>query len=162
MSTRHSIAARRSATAALALAAWVLAAGVPLPALAQAATPQRAADATLFHELGGSAGIAALMQDLVVRLKADTRLAPFFEKTNMAELAKQLSDQVCAIAGGPCEYRGAPMKLAHADFEIRRGDFNALVEVLQQSMDARGIAFAAQNRLLARLAPMHRDIVNVQ
>jgi hemoglobin len=37
-----------------------------------------------------------------------------------------------------------------------------LVEVLQQAMDAQGIAFGVQNRLLARLAPMHRDIVNVK
>ncbi|MEP6740378.1 MAG: group 1 truncated hemoglobin, partial [Caldimonas sp.] len=28
-------------------------------------------------------------------------------------------------------------------------------------MDASGISFADQNRLLARLAPMHRDVVNV-
>jgi hemoglobin len=27
-------------------------------------------------------------------------------------------------------------------------------------MDAQGIPFSAQNKLLARLAPMHRDIVN--
>ena len=27
-------------------------------------------------------------------------------------------------------------------------------------MDARGIAFSTQNQLLARLAPMHREIVN--
>ena len=36
------------------------------------------------------------------------------------------------------------------------------VEVLQQSMAAKGIPFAAQNRtlaLLALLAPMHRDII---
>jgi hemoglobin len=52
------------------------------------------------------------------------------------------------------------MKSVHADFEIRKGDFNALVEVLQQAMDAQGIAFTAQNRMLARLAPMHRDIIN--
>jgi hemoglobin len=27
-------------------------------------------------------------------------------------------------------------------------------------MDARGIAFTTQNKLLAKLAPMHRDIIN--
>jgi hemoglobin len=44
--------------------------------------------------------------------------------------------------------------------DITRGDFNALVEVLQDTMDAQGIEFREQNRLLARLAPMHRDIIN--
>jgi hemoglobin len=34
------------------------------------------------------------------------------------------------------------------------------VEVLQDTMDAQGIPFVAQNRLLAKLAPMHRQIIN--
>ena len=51
------------------------------------------------------------------------------------------------------------MKLAHQDLDISRQDFNALVELLQQAMDARGISFAAQNGMLARLAPLHREIV---
>jgi hemoglobin len=51
------------------------------------------------------------------------------------------------------------MKDAHADLKITRADFNALVEVLQQAMDARSIPFTRQNQLLALLAPMHRDIV---
>ena len=37
-----------------------------------------------------------------------------------------------------------------------------LVEQLQASMAAKGIAFADQNRMLALLAPMHRDIVSTR
>jgi hemoglobin len=51
------------------------------------------------------------------------------------------------------------MKAAHGDTEVTRAHFNALVEVLQQTMAARGIAFQRQNQMLALLAPMHRDIV---
>ena len=54
------------------------------------------------------------------------------------------------------------MKTAHASLKITKGDFNALVEVLQQSMDAQGIAFTTQNQLLALLAPMHRDVITVR
>jgi hemoglobin len=46
--------------------------------------------------------------------------------------------------------------------DITKGNFNALVEVLQTSMDAKKIPFSAQNRLLAQLAPMHRDIITVK
>jgi hemoglobin len=53
------------------------------------------------------------------------------------------------------------MKRTHAGMDINAANFNALVEVLQESMDARGIAFSDQNRLLAKLAPMHREIINV-
>ena len=99
---------------------------------------------------------------MVPRLKTDSRLAPFFEKTNLDELARHLTDQVCLVAGGPCKYEGVDMKTAHADFDIRPRDFNALVEVLQLGMERRGLPFPVQNRLLARLAPMHRDVITLR
>lgn len=70
-----------------------------------------------------------------------------------------LSDQFCQLSGGPCKYEGADMKSAHADMGIRKHEFHALVEDLQAAMDARGIPYAQQNRLLALLAPMHRDVI---
>jgi hemoglobin len=73
-----------------------------------------------------------------------------------------LVDQFCVTLGGPCVYKGADMKSSHANLDITKGDFNALVEVLQAAMDAQGIPYAAQNRLLALLAPMHRDVITVQ
>ena len=99
------------------------------------------------------------MDDFVLRLKADKRTAPFFEKSNLSELARGLTEQLCMLSGGPCKYTGASMKKVHDDLDIRRRDFNALVEVLQDTMDAKGIPFSAQNRMLALLAPMHRDVV---
>ncbi len=117
------------------------------------------ANDSVYQAWGGKAGIRAVMDDFVPRLVADPRTAPFFKDVNRENLTKQLTEQLCQEAGGPCTYQGAPMKLVHQDLEIRRRDFNALVEILQQSMDAKGIPFAAQNGMLARLAPMHREIV---
>jgi len=118
--------------------------------------------AGLYQAFGEQAGIRALMDDFVVRLKADARIGEQFKDTNLTNLAKQLGDQVCQLSGGPCVYKGPNMKDAHASMDINRGHFNALVEVLQQSMDARGIPFTRQNQLLALLAPMHRDVVTVK
>ena len=115
----------------------------------------------LFIALGGEAGIARLMDDFVPRLAADPRIGPSFAETNLRELKKQLADQFCVVSGGPCTYEGATMKDAHAALKISKADFHRLVELLQLSMDAREIGFADQNRLLARLAPMHRDVITV-
>ena len=120
-----------------------------------------AVDDTLFRALGAQPGIAAIVDDFVPRLVADPRMSEFFKKANQAHLKQMLSEQFCVVSGGPCVYTGLPMKTAHQDMDISKGDFNALVEVLQASMDAQHLPFATQNRLLARLAPMHRDIVNV-
>jgi len=130
----------------------------PEPAASAAAAT---ADDTLFRALGAQAGIDRIVDDFVPRLVADPRTREFFKKANREHLKQMLSQQFCVVSGGPCVYTGLPMKTAHQDMDISKGDFNALVEVLQASMDAQQVPFATQNRLLARLAPMHRDIVNV-
>ena len=136
---------------------------LPLLLATLAAAPARAAgDDALFQALGGRAGIAAIVAGFVPRLTADPRTAPFFEKTDLAHLKESLAAQFCEVSGGPCTYEGPSMEVAHRDFEISRAHFNALVEDLQAAMDERGVPFAVQNRLLARLAPMHRDVVTVR
>jgi hemoglobin len=52
------------------------------------------------------------------------------------------------------------MAESHAALAVTEAHFNALVEDLVDAMEARGIPRRAQNRLLRRLAPMHRDIVS--
>ena len=118
-----------------------------------------AASDTLYKAFGEKPGIAQLMDDFVNRLVVDPRIGHMFQKTKPANLKEQLTDQVCQASGGPCKYEGNPMKSGHADLGITKADFNALVEVLQTSMDAKGITFRSQNQLLALLAPMHRDII---
>ena len=144
-------------------ALWLLTAS---PAHAQSTAPAASAstapaDDTLFRALGSQPGIDRIVGDFVPRLVADPRTGEFFKKTNQEHLKLMLAQQFCVVSGGDCVYTGIPMKLAHHDMDISKGDFDALVEVLQASMDAQGVPFSTQNQLLARLAPMHRDIVNV-
>lgn len=127
-----------------------------LPALAQSAAP-----AGLYQALGEKPGIDRLVDDFVNRAVKDPRIGAHFKDTKPAALKESLADQFCQLSGGPCKYEGADMKSAHADMQINKGHFHALVEVLQSAMDAQGIPFSQQNRLLALLAPMHRDIITV-
>ncbi len=129
---------------------------VAVDALAQ--TPS---DDALYMKLGGQSGLVSLMDDFMARLVADPRMNPFFKDVDQKHLKEQLVAQFCEVSGGPCRRNGPDMKAAHSNFDIGKTDFNALVEVLQQSMDAKSIGFSTQNQLLAKLAPMHRDIVNV-
>ena len=116
-------------------------------------------DDSLYQAWGRKAGIRAVMEDFFIRLQADARTGPFFLKANREHLVTQLTEQLCQASGGPCTYEDAPMGPVHESMNIGKGDFNALVAVLQQSMESKGIPFPAQNGMLARLAPLHRDIV---
>ena len=142
-----------SARATLFGAVLAASAAFTQPALAQT-------DDTLYQQLGGQSGLVTLMEDFMTRLLADKRMGLFFKDVDHKHVKAQLVAQFCEVSGGPCKLKGPDMKKAHAGMDVTKGDFNALVEVLQQSMDAQGIGFGTQNKLLARLAPMHREIIN--
>ena len=144
---------------AIALSGLLAAPAFAQTAAAQAAATAAAAPAGLYQALGEKPGITRLMDDFVNRVVKDPRIGGHFKDTKPAALKESLTDQICQLSGGPCKYEGADMKSAHADMDINKGHFNALVEVLQSAMDAQGIPFAQQNRLLALLAPMHRDVI---
>ena len=134
-------------------AATVLFAGASL------AQTMAAKDDQLYKAFGEKAGLVSLMDDFMVRLLADARTGPHFQPSNQQRVKEQLVDQLCSLSGGPCVYKGADMKSSHANLDIKKSDFHALVEVLQASMDAKGIAPLKQNEILSLLAPMHRDII---
>ncbi len=117
------------------------------------------ADADPLADFGGKDGIKTIVDDLETNYMRDVRLRPFFENVDRKRISQQLTIQFCALLGGGCTYTGANMKGVHRGLGITMEDFNALVEALQDAMDKNKVRFRAQNRLLAVLAPMHRDIV---
>ena len=115
---------------------------------------------TLYQQFGERPGIEALVEELLVRILEDPRINAGFAEVDLVNLNDRLIEQICVEVGGPCVYTGRTMAESHASLAVTEADFNALVEDLVDAMEARGIPRRAQNRLLRRLAPMHRDIVS--
>ena len=113
----------------------------------------------VLDQFGGEAGLTRLMDTFMAGLLADEKMGPFFANADQGRVKRQLVEQFCVILGGDCTYTGRDMKSSHAGLGIDRADFNRLVEVLQVAMDQHDVPFSAQNRLLAKLAPMHREVV---
>jgi hemoglobin len=111
---------------------------------------------TAFH---GRDGVARVVDDFVIRNQADPRIGDIFKGQDMVRLRRTLREQFCYILNGGCDYSGRSMKDAHRDVGLQTADMGALVENLQAAMRKEGIAFSAQNRFLAKLAPMKRDVV---
>lgn len=114
----------------------------------------------VLQDFGGMPGLVKLMDDFMAIMMADPRTKPFFENVDRVRVKRELAEQFCVILGGDCTYTGRDMVKTHADLAIDRADFNALVEDLQIAMNRRDIPFRSQNKLLAILAPMHREIIN--
>jgi len=134
---------------------------IVLPALLLAAAfslPVRAED-TLYARLGGREGITRIVDGMVALYQADPRIKDDFDNINFDRLKARLSDFLCQVAGGPCTYRGRSMAASHKGLHLTQAKFNAVAEDLQTAMEQAGVSYWTQNRLLARLAPMQRDIV---
>jgi len=116
------------------------------------------ADDSLYRTFGEKPGLVKITDDLYANLLADPRTAPYFENAPIRRIKEKLVEQFCVLLGGPCIYTGRTMKRSHEGQNIDRAAFDALVENLQKAMDKNGVPFHSQNRLLAKLAPMYRDI----
>lgn len=118
-----------------------------------------APDEQILAPFGGYAGLGRLTADFVERVQKHPRIGRFFTEADTERLSAMLSDQFCDVLGAGCKYSGKSMQAVHRGLSIGTADFNALVETLQEALDAAHVPPAQQNRLLARLAPMHRDVV---
>ncbi len=137
-----------------------------LPALAEVTEGTRSASlgntpmegTETFIAFGGKEGLVKIMDDFMIGLVADPRTKPFFDNNKQTFIKAMLVDQMCELMNGGCKYVGRDMKSSHANMKVNREGFNALVEQFQFAMDKHNVPFSAQNKLLAKLAPMYREI----
>lgn len=108
---------------------------------------------------GGREGIQAIAERTVDLSHADPRIGDIFVAHDMVRLKRTLGEQFCYLLNAGCDYTGRDMKTSHEDMGVTRKDMSALVENLQQAMREAEVPFAAQNKLLAKLAPMSEDVV---
>lgn len=126
------------------------------PANAGATPFSRTGMATAF---GGQDGIRRIIDRFVDLNTTDPRIEAIFKNQDLVRLRRTLFEQFCYLLDAGCTYTGRDMKTAHKDLGTTRADLNALVENLQRAMRENNVPFAAQNRLLAKLAPMDKDVV---
>ncbi len=114
---------------------------------------------SLYQQLGGPAGVAKLVDAIIIEVKADERIGELFAETETEYFRERLIEQICMVADGPCEYTGLPMAEAHSGMDISEREFNWFVEGVERAMSEAGLALPVQNRLLARLARMRAEVI---
>ncbi|WP_290654699.1 group 1 truncated hemoglobin [Idiomarina sp.] len=122
-------------------------------------TAPLAAGQSVYQQLGEKEGISAIVEEMLYRVGGDERIVHHFDGVDIVHVHEQITLQVCDVVGGPCEYKGETMQVSHEGMGVTHADFNALVEHLIAAMEKHEVPVAAQNQLLAALAPMYEDIV---
>lgn len=108
---------------------------------------------------GGREGIQRIADRAIELSEADPRIADIFVSHDTVRIKRTLGEQFCYLLNAGCDYTGRDMRTTHDGLGITRADLNALVENVQAAMSEADVPFAAQNKLLARLAPMSSDVI---
>lgn len=114
---------------------------------------------SLYQQLGGLPGITTVADNFLYHLGRDERVVGFFAESDIDRFHQKVIEHICELSGGPCEYTGDSMLETHRGMGVADTHFNAVVEDLILAMQDAGLSTTTQNRLLAVLAPLHRDIV---
>jgi hemoglobin len=127
--------------------------------LAASAGAGAAGGPTLYDKIGGEAKLRATVREFVLIMESDDRINFTFANTDLKKFEQLLFEQICNLTDGGCKYTGRDMFTSHAKLNITNAQFNALAEDLYAAFDRVHVPYRLQNRVVALLAPMEKDIV---
>ncbi len=120
---------------------------------------------SLFERLGGKEGITKVVDAFVNNVTHNDVIKKRFTKLPKERVEKFRTNfiaQICKESGGDCEYTGKSMKEAHKNMKITEAEWNATVSALKAALDENKVGENEQNDLIAAIAPMKEDIVEVK
>ena len=117
---------------------------------------------TLYGRLGGYDAIAAVSDDLLVRLRADAQLARFWQNRAADSIRREkqlLIDFLCASAGGPLYYVGRDMKTSHRGMRINESDWRRFISHLEATLDKFAVPAAERAAVMGFVDSTKAEIV---
>ena len=130
-----------------------------------AAPPEPPKPKSLFDRLGGKEPITKVVDSFIKNVSSNDVTKKRFAKLpkdHAEKLRTHLIEQICHESGGDCEYTGKTMKDAHKGMKITEAEWNATVAALKAALDENKVGENEQNDLIAAIAPMKDDIVEVK
>lgn len=116
-------------------------------------------ESTLYAQLGGEAGIATIVDNFITEISYDPVIMQHFQDTSLQRFRSKQIEHMCQISDGPCRYTGDSMVNVHQKMQITESEFNRIVDLLINAMNKANVPLQAQNRLLARMKGMRKDII---
>jgi hemoglobin len=118
---------------------------------------------SLYSRLGGYDAIAAVVDDLLPRLRKDPRLQRFWSSPRSRasnDHERQMAlDFIAASAGGPTIYLGRDMKTAHTDMGIDAEDYDAFKRNLAATLEKFKVPARERDDVMGFISSLQADIV---
>ncbi|MBO4271065.1 group I truncated hemoglobin [Microbispora triticiradicis] len=117
---------------------------------------------SIFDQIGGSAAVSAVVDEFYQRVVADPMLRGYFADVDMDKLKAHQRSFVAAALGGPQEYRGRSMDVAHAGLGITAEEFDQVVVHLAGALESCGVDGETIGAIAGALAPLKEQVVQSQ
>lgn len=113
-----------------------------------------------YDRIGGSAVVETIVDAFYKRVLADPELAPFFAETEMARLRRHQIAFMEMVLGGPKNYDGPSMHLAHAGRGIEARHFHAVALHLAATLQGAGVTDPDAATIIGIVAGLRDEILD--
>lgn len=121
---------------------------------------------SLFQRLGGSQGIAGIVDDVVaLHMENPVILARFRPYLEMPDKLATTKKHLCAFleagGGGPAQYAGRTMRDAHRGMNVNEAEYMAALDDILTALRKRAIDEQTQKDVLAIAYSLKQEILHV-
>lgn len=114
---------------------------------------------TIYQQLGGQPKVEEIVDNFIAEIEFDPMMYEHFKDSNIDRFREKLSEHICMLTGGPCEYTGDGMQQVHAGMNISESEFNHSVDLFIKAMTTADIPHTIQNRILAVMIHTQDQII---
>jgi hemoglobin len=114
---------------------------------------------SLYERLGGQDAITKVVDVFYEKVLADDTVNHFFKETDMVKQRRHQSLFISWALGGPNQYSGRSMELAHKGMNLNDEHFDAIANHLAASLREFNVSDQDINNVLEKLTTMKNDIL---
>jgi hemoglobin len=104
---------------------------------------------SIYQQLGGQPKVEEIVDNFITEIEFDPIMFEFFKDSDINRFREKLTEHLCLLTGGPCQYTGDTMKQVHGGMNISESTFNHGVDLFISAMTKADIPHRIQNKILA-------------
>ncbi|MGJ8691630.1 MAG: group I truncated hemoglobin [Thalassotalea sp.] len=114
---------------------------------------------SLYQAIGGQKTINTVVNNFIEEIQFNKAIYTYFAESNIDRFKEKMSEHLCLVTQGPCQYTGDSMLQVHSGMNINETDFNSTVDLLINAMTKAQVSHRHQNQILNHLAKFRKEII---
>ena len=104
--------------------------------------------------------ISNAVHDFYGRVLKSETTAPYFQGYTMTRIIQHQTQFICMLLGGPANYRGKELEMAHRTLKISGEAFEEVGELLDETLEDHGFTDEEREFVMTKVASTRGVIVN--